>query len=149
MISIIIRTLLNRLQLSFIVLSLSSCDIKCNNHIKLISSSSNSSVKTLRAPLEDLRIIYKSLQGKTVETEGKVWFEFENVSICPEENRNSLFEKSCFWLDFQKDLNINDSIMRFASGKVFVIRGTIDTSNKGHLNSYLGTIKNIYYFEQK
>ena len=136
-------------QLTVFLISLSSCDIKCNNHIKLISSTYNPTTKTIKASLEDLRIIYKSLQGQKVETEGIVWFEFENVSICSEENRNSSFEKSCFWLDFQKDLNINDIMMRFASGKVFVIRGIIDTSNKGHLNSYLGTIKNIYYFEQK
>lgn len=129
--------------------SLSSCDIKCNSHIKSVSPSSNISAKNVRESLEDLRIIYKSLQGQKVETEGIVWFEFENFCICPEEKSYASFDKTCFWLDFQKDLKLNDSIMHFASGKVFIIRGTIDTTNKGHLNGYLCTIKNIYYMEQK
>lgn len=130
-------------------LLLMGCEPKSKAKIEFKSPSFDTTTKETKLSLEELSTSYKSLQAQQVETEGIVWFEFENVSICPSRNSISSDEKQCFWLDFQEDLNFNDSLMRMASGKQFLIKGTIDTSQTGHLGMYLGTIKDIYFMQQK
>src|SRR5215510_9878993 len=56
----------------------SSTKIEFVNH----SLDTVTSVKNI--PLDRLIDEYGSLNGQTVETEGIVYFEFENVAICPE-----------------------------------------------------------------
>lgn len=109
-------------------------------------SSSNSAV--MKVSLNYLVSNYKSLQGQRIETEGIVYWEFENVAIC---TKRKLFsnERNCFWLDFNRSLQIDDSVMQWASGETFTLRGIIDTSSKGHLGYYLATLKDINFLEQK
>jgi len=129
--------------------SLLARENKSKTKIVFKSPLSDTVTKANKISLAKLRKTYKLFQGQQVETEGIIWFEFENVSICPSRNSLSSDEKRCFWLDFREDLNFNDSLMRTASGKEFIIKGTIDTSRKGHLGMYLGTIKDIYFMQQK
>nr|WP_294903321.1 hypothetical protein [uncultured Lacibacter sp.] len=91
---------------------------------------------------------YKSLHGQKIETEGIVYCEFENVAICTKKKVFSN-ESDCFWLDFNRSLQINDTVMQRASGETFVLRGVIDTSSKGHLGYYLATLKDINFLKRK
>ena len=126
-----------------------SCETEARDKLKFTAPSGDTSTKAKRISLTDLRQSYKSLQGQQVETEGVVWYQFENVSICPSKNALSYEERKCFWLDFHNDLNLNDSLMQIASGGHFIIRGTVDTSIAGHFGMYLGTIKDIYFMQEK
>lgn len=118
--------------------------------VEFIATSADTTIEVTKISLKELGKKYKSLEGQHIETEGIVWNEFENVSICP--SKDALFseDKKCFWLSSNhKDLAYNDSLMQLASGKVFIIKGMIDTSNTGHLGAYAATIKDIYYIKQK
>lgn len=126
-----------------------SCRTKDKSKVHSASPSVHSMEKAIHITLKDLRKSYKSFQGQQVETEGVIWFEFENVSICPSRDALSDDEKKCFWLDFSRDLVLNNNLMQLASGKTFTIRGTIDTSSTGHLGMYLATIKDINFIQQK
>jgi len=88
----------------------------------------------------------QELAGQRIETEGIVWFEFENLSLCPDHN-NSRHSVRCFWIEFALSLAPLDSL-KHISGHYFVIRGIVDPTSKGHLGAYGGTIKNISYLRQ-
>jgi hypothetical protein len=134
------------------LISLTITFIACETgpKVEFIATSADTSIQTIKISLRELGKTYKTLEGQYIETEGIVWNEFENVSICP--SKDALFseDKRCFWLaSNHKDLSYNDSLMQLASGKTFIIKGKIDTSHTGHLGAYAATIKDIYYIKQK
>jgi len=122
-------------------LSIISCHCKKNNKFEFINSEIDSMTNAKNISMSDLINNFKKLDGQTIQTEGFVYFEFENVAIFLEKNYNN----KCFWLDLDRNLTFNDSLLQKASGQKFIIKGTIDTSSKGHLGSYPATIKNVYY----
>jgi hypothetical protein len=120
------------------------------NDDKLLSTyePKDNSVMTVPISLKDLINKYRDLHGQKIQTEGIVWFQFENFSVCP--TKNSLFdeEEKCFWLDFHPAFNLSDSLMHLASGKWFTLRGTVDTTDTGHLGYYVAALKNIDFLQQ-
>lgn len=125
--------------------SLASCKTKTNAKVEFINPATDTSVNVKHISMKDLVKNYTSLEGQNIETEGIIYFEFENVAICLDNG----WAGKCFWLDLSKDLIINDSLLQKASGQKFILKGTIDNSSKGHLGAYLATIRNIYYLKQK
>jgi hypothetical protein len=117
----------------------------CNANKKVKNEFINTSINTMpivtKISIGDLIKKFKSLQGSYIETEGVVYYEFENVSICSDNGQDS----KCFWLD----LNFKDSLLQKNSGQQCILKGVIDTSSKGHLNANLATIRNVYYLKQK
>jgi len=127
--------------------------------ILLIASCRDHRKKLLyRAPLEErlgaarkvspgyLAAHLKELAGQRIEMEGIVWFEFENISICPADN--SLHNSGrCFWIDLSASLPPHGSL-EYSSGHRFTIRGIVDPLSKGHLGAYKGTIKNVSYLRE-
>ena len=103
----------------------------------------------MKVSLDYLVDNYRSLDGQKVETEGILGWNFENTSICPRRIFFSEKGMNCFWLDFDRNFQLNDSVMRNGSGKIFVLRGVVDTSHKGHMGSYLATIKDIDFVKPK
>lgn len=126
-------------------LFLTACDSKSKTKVEIINSSIDSVTTVKTISLSDLVNEYKSLDGQAIQTEGIVYFEFENVAICVGKGRNS----ECFWLELDRSLSINDSLLQKASGQKLVIKGTIDNSSKGHLGAYLATVRNVYYLKAK
>ena len=124
-------------------LFLIACNSKPNTKLELINTSIDSVTTAKNISLNDLVYNYKSLDGQTIQTEGIVYYEFENVAIFLEKEYNS----NSFWLDLNRNLTINDSLLHKASGQKFIIKGTIDISSKGHLGAYLATIRNVYYLK--
>lgn len=126
-------------------ISLIACEAKTNTKVELI----NPSFDTLRIAkiisLRDLVKNYNSLDGQVIQTEGIVYFEFENMAIYADKE----YDSKCFWLDLNNDLPINDSLLQTISGQKLVIKGTVDNSSKGHLNAYVATIRNVYYLKTK
>ncbi|MCB9055869.1 MAG: hypothetical protein H6549_08370 [Chitinophagales bacterium] len=125
---------------------LAACDTTHKTKIEFINSKINSTTTAKEISIKELARKYKSLDGQVIQTEGIVYFEFENVSICVDRGLNS----GCFWLDYNPDdLRMNDSLLMEASNQKLVIKGTLDISRKGHFGAYLATIKNIYYIKSK
>lgn len=132
--------------------------MSCNNNI----GHSNANYKThgskevTELSFSELSRNYKKFHNQVVETEGMFYYEFENVAICAEKGLFSN-EVNCFWLgwntDFFKQVDNNNKIafdepaLLKMTGKKVKIRGVIDTMGKGHLNSYLATIKDTYILE--
>jgi hypothetical protein len=113
--------------------------------VELINHSVDSLTLVKKISLNDLVKEYRALDGQGIQTEGIVYFEFENVAICADKG----YDGKCFWLDMNRDLLINDSLLQKASGQNVVLKGTVDISSKGHLNGYLATIRNVYYLKTK
>ena len=112
----------------------------------IVITNIDSTIKPIKLSLSDLKQTFKQLHGKWIETEGKFHNNFEDVSICPEIILND--EPDCFWLDFNQQLLVNDSLINEANRKRVIIRGKIDTTRKGHMSSYLATIREIYFFKE-
>jgi hypothetical protein len=127
------------------IFSLTSCRTKENIRIEFINHTVDSVTSTKAISMKDLVKNYNSLDGQTIETVGIAYYEFENVAICQDNGQDS----KCFWLDLNRDIILNDSLLQKASGQRFILKGTIDNSSKGHLNAYLGTIRNVYYLKSR
>ena len=134
---------------SHIVIWLSILFISCNNKshttVEFISTSLDTTIKATRISITELAEKYKSLHGQYIETEGTFYYEFENVSICVDSEKNS----KCFWLDLNNNLVSNYNLLTNASSRRFIIKGVVDTLSKGHLSYYMATIGNIYYLAEK
>ncbi|MEI9908425.1 MAG: hypothetical protein WDO71_01375 [Bacteroidota bacterium] len=128
-----------------VMLCLTACDNKTKAKVELINHTIDSLTPAKIISLSDLVKEYTTLDGQSIQTEGNVYFEFENVSICIDKG----YYGKCFWLDLNRDLFINDSLLQKASGQKFILKGTIDISSKGHLGAYLATIRNVYYVKTK
>ena len=113
-------------------LSLTACNSKSETKVEFINTEIDSVTTVKNISLSDLVNEFKSLDGQTIQTEGIVYFEFENVAICVNKGHDS----KCFWLDLNRNLLINDSLLQESSGEKLVIKGTIDISSKGHLDAY-------------
>lgn len=126
------------------VFSLAACNGNSKTKIEFINAGIDSVTAVKNISISNLVEDFRSLDGQTIQTEGIVYFEFENVAICLDKG----YDSKCFWLDLNDSLAINDSLLQKSSGQVFVLKGTIDISSKGHLGAYLATIRNVYYLRQ-
>ena len=122
-----------------------ACDNETNSGVEYINRKIDSSTSVKQITLSNLVKDYNSLDGQTIQTEGITYFEFENVAVCTRNGKDS----KCFWLDLNRDLPINDSIMMQLSGQKLIIKGTVDATSKGHLNAYIATLRNVYYLKVK
>ena len=129
----------------WMIFSLAACKTKTSVKAEFINPATDTVTNIKSITMKDLVKTYNLLEGQNIETEGIVYYEFENVSICLSNGRDG----KCFWLDLNKDLMTNDSLLQRASGQKFILKGTIDNSSKGHLSAYLATIRNVYYLKQK
>ncbi len=131
--------------ISILLLS-TSCIEK--SKINFINAGLDSTIKVQKISFKNLIKTYKSLHGQFVEVEGHGLFGFELSALC---RKNDLFDddQACFWLEFSRDLKINDSLILFASGHKFILKGRIDTTQKGHLNFYPAALTDIYYLKVK
>ncbi|MBL7723405.1 MAG: hypothetical protein JNK27_04615 [Chitinophagaceae bacterium] len=121
------------------------CKPNAKTKVEFVKLAKDTTTNARVISLANLVRQHNSLDGQNIQTEGIVYYEFENVAICLGKGHNS----KCFWLDLSTDLVTNDSLLQSASGKEFIIKGTVDNSSKGHLNYYLATIRNVYYLKQK
>jgi hypothetical protein len=132
----------------FLLLSISlfvSC--KPKNQIILVDKSFDSTVQVSSISLADLSNKKKSFEGKYITTAGKFWFEFENVAIC----ESGVFsnEENCYWLDFNKKIIEDIDKLRGLSGEHVILKGKLNLKDKGHFNSYQGTIDSVYFIQQE
>jgi hypothetical protein len=54
-----------------------------------------------------------------------------------------------FWLAIDNDLRIDDASFEKLNGEKITIKGIVDTTHKGHLDSYPATIGKIYFLQQQ
>jgi hypothetical protein len=73
---------------------------------------------------------------------------FEHFGVCPHQ-QDSALQLNCFWLSLDKNLKITQSDLDRMNGKLVRLKGLFDTTSKGHLNTYYGTIRKIYFWEQQ
>jgi hypothetical protein len=123
---------------------LNSCDSKP----KLISSLSDldSTIKPTKISIENLAKNYKIYQGKYIETTGQFFQAFEEFAIYTPKPFFGV--RKGFWLESDMDLAYDSLFFAKANGSKVTIKGIVDTTRKGHLSMYLGTIRRIYFWEK-
>ena len=114
---------------------------------KFVVVAVDTTIKAEPVSFIDLAKNYKSYHGKYVETKGLFGQRFEHFGLCVDSSEltNGL---RCFWLSLDKDLNITEEDLQRMNRKIVRLRGLFDTTHKGHLSSYYGTIRDIYFWEQ-
>lgn len=80
------------------------------------------------------------LDRKIINIEGRFSYNFEDIALYP--IKHSLNQKG-IWLSFDENLLRNDTLLVKLNGQKIVVIGTIDLSDKGHLNSYYCALVNI------
>ena len=88
-----------------------------------------------------------------VEITGFYYWGVEQTSLS--NARVSKYKSSLLWVDFNSSLidslennNIhNENIFKNLTGRRIKIRGRIDSKDRGHLDQYGATIKNVCYLE--
>ena len=139
-----IRTLIIPIYLTLITAT-TSCQ---NSRTKFSIISVDTTTKVVSVSFANLAQNYKNYHGKYIDTKGLFGQAFEHFGICPD-----TFEPSkhpgCFWLDLNPELKLGHDDLEKMNGKIIRLKGILDTTHKGHLNSYLGTIRGIYFWEQQ
>lgn len=108
----------------------------------------DTTIKVTKVPVTELADSYKKYQGQHIEITGEFYCGFEQFAIYV--GKDLLTNRSHgFWLDLDKDLDIDYGLFEKMSGKPITVKGMIDTTEKGHLGAYLATIKKIYYWKQE
>lgn len=108
----------------------------------------DTSIKTTKISIAELADNYKKYQGQYIETTGKFHQAFEEFAIYTNKNFWT-GEARGFWLGTVKELNIDNASLEKMNCKQITIKGFIDTTSKGHLSSYLATIRRIYFWQEK
>lgn len=81
------------------------------------------------------------LDGKFVQMQGVLRFDFEDVAIYPNSSNNP---NDAFWLEFELP---NDSALlhvKKLSGKNVKLVGRVNLHKKGHLGSYIATLDSVF-----
>lgn len=88
---------------------------------------------------------FKALHGKYVEVKGKLSYNRNDTALYD----NDMFpnDDMRIWLRFSQ--SINKEVLRKLSEKTVTIKGRVDADNKGHLNWYLATVKDIYFVQEQ
>lgn len=123
---------------------LNSCD--SNPKLKISISILDSTIKTTKINIEDLSKDYKIYQGKYIETTGQFFQAFEEFAIYTP--KPFFGERKGFWLESDMDLAYDSLFFAKVNGSQVTIKGIVDTTRKGHLSMYLGTIHRIYSWEK-
>jgi hypothetical protein len=108
----------------------------------------DTTINVTRISISKLADNYKKYQGQFIETTGRFYQAFEEFAIYTDKNLVT-GEAKGFWLGTDKDLIIDNSSFDKMNGKRVTIKGLVDTTRKGHLNSYLATISKIYFWQQQ
>jgi hypothetical protein len=142
----IMRSSISSFIIFVLILAVSSCKTSPKLNFKV--SRLDTIIKPTKISISKLASSYKSYHEQYIETAGTFYCGFEDFGIYTDKN---LFtgETKQFWLATDKELNIDNVSLDKMNGKRVIIKGIIDTTQKGHLNSYLATISKIYYWEEQ
>jgi hypothetical protein len=127
---------------------LAVCSCKTSPKLTFKVSGLYTEIKPTKITISKLADDYKSYQGQYVETSGIFYWGFEEFAINTDKNLLT-GETKQFWLGTDRGLNIDNASLDKMNGKRITIKGIIDTTKKGHLNSYLATISKIYFWEEQ
>lgn len=98
----------------------------------------------IRISIFDLVNDIRVYDSKFIETTGFLSNNFEDFAIYT--NRVPLSEThKGFWIELNPALKISEESLEKLNGKKVTIKGVVDISDKGHLSSYVATIKGIYH----
>lgn len=135
--------------LAFLTISLTLTFISCKTSPTTTFSVTglDTTTKATKISISDLAKNYKSYQGQYIETTGYFYQAFEEFAVYT--TKSPLFgQADGFWLGTNQELNIDHTSFEKMIGKQVTIKGRIDTTQKGHLSSYLATIDSIYFWQQ-
>mgnify|MGYP001017863472 CR=1 FL=1 len=127
-----------------LTLTLISCKTSSSTTFKIASL--DTTIKATKISISELAKNYKSYQGQYIETTGIFYLGFEEFAIYTDKNILT-GEAEGFWLGTDHQLNINNVPFDKMIGKRVTIKGKIDTTHTGHMNSYLATIDKIYFWK--
>ena len=142
----IVRNFISSLTICVLTLIIFSC--KTTPKLSFRVTQLDTTIKATKTSISELADNYKKYQGQYIETTGKFYEAFEEFAIYTDKNFWT-GETQGFWLGTAKDLNIDNASFEKMNGKRITIKGFIDTTSKGHLSSYLATIRRIYFWQEK
>ncbi len=131
--------------LAFICWIVSSCHSSPNYSFSIPGL--DTTIKATSISIDDLAKNYKQYQGQYIETKGTFFQAFEEFAVYTDKSFWT-GERKGFWLETDPNLNIDNKSFESIDGKRVRIKGIIDTTSRGHLGSYLATIREIYFWEQ-
>jgi|GEM_PF-6146032 len=106
----------------------------------------DTTIKATKVSISELADNYKSFHGQYIETTGTYYGGFEDFALYTNKNWITR-EAKAFWLNLHYDLHIDHASYTKMSGRRITVKGLMDTTSQGHLNSYLATITHIYYWK--
>ena len=134
--------------MTIIVLTLVIYSCKTSPKLAFKVSHLDTTIATTKISISELADNYKKYQGQYIETTGKFYQGFEEFAIYTDKSLLT-GESKQFWLGIDKELNIDNASFDKMNGKRVTIKGIIDTTDKGHLSSYLATISKIYFWKEQ
>jgi hypothetical protein len=134
--------------LTIIVLTLAIYSCKTSPKLEFKVSHLDTTIKATKISISELADNYKNYQGQYIETTGKFYQGFEEFAIYTDKSLLT-GESKQFWLGTDRDLKIDNTSFDKMNGKRITIKGVIDTTSKGHLSSYLATIRKIYFWKEQ
>lgn len=127
------------------ILILVICSCENSPELTIKTSGIDTAIKPIKVSLSELVIHYKNYQGKYIETSGEFHTAFEEFAIYTDKSLMT-GEAGGFWLNADKSLEISRDSFYTMNGKRIIIRGFVDTTDKGHLEMYLAAISKINYW---
>ena len=119
--------------------------VSCRTTVPLVSSKFqlDTSISPTKIPMEKLIFEFKKYHGKYIETTGLFYSGFEMFAIFPDPQTSMISQG--FWLKTGPGIDIKKDV----NGKKITVRGILDTTYHGHMESYLDSIVKIYSWQQK
>jgi hypothetical protein len=122
--------------------------LSCNQHkVELIGSTYNPKIYYQKVGLYKLAGNLQSFDGMLVEVKGEFSYNFEDVALY----NDGLFsdEGIRFWVNFKDGMTKDENQLKQLSGKPVIIRGKVNSKQKGHLGWYLAELDSVYYIKQQ
>ena len=112
--------------------------------VEAIGSTENSNIQ--KVSLHNLAKNLQSFDGKLVEIQGEFSFNFEDVALY---DAGLFSDKNIrFWVNFKDGMERYKNQLEKLSGKSVLIRGKVNSKQKGHLGWYLAELDSVYYVKQ-
>lgn len=105
-----------------------------------ICSTKNFYQEVEKVSLKDIQKI-NQLDGKLVEIEGILSYEFEDVAIYPSKTADP---PEGMWLDLRVPASVPERALYALNGKKIAVIGRVNLKRKGHFGGYIGTLDSAF-----
>lgn len=123
-----------------LTLILGACNIEKTEKINPVCFSGRHDAKAVEISFDYFLKNSENLSDSLIQIEGYLHFNFEDVALYMTKKSSS---NSALWIDFTSEVNKFEKSLNKMNGKRVKIIGIYRATNKGHFNSYKGSLSNI------